>query len=295
VFLRYAFFLLLICSSYSYAGQSAPKHYVVEGWIDNSYVPTLLSLILEASKAPDEVIELKYNKLYDLQLSPSRRIAEFAKLKGNMVMWTVTTKDYEAFLQPIRVPIFKGLFGYRGLIIRKEDQVKFAGIKSQKKLASLVAGQGEQWPDTDVLRANNFSVVTGLQTDNLYKMLAAKRFDYFPRALVEIEEEQAMIDKYDLMIAPNLLLEYPNPMYFFVQKNNTELAKRLVRGWNIILNNGTFDQLFFSQPRIKKAMTYISPIPRYIAHLKVPELPKETPLKDFPYWLPMTGSHTLPP
>lgn len=295
MFLRCVCIFMLLCSSYSYASQVAVKHYVVEGWVDKDYITELLRLLLEASKAPDEVIELKYNKLYDLQLSPSRRVAEFSKIKGNVVFWTVTTKEYENFLRPIRVPIFKGMFGYRCLVIRKEDKEKFANVRSQKELAALVAGQGAQWPDTDVLRVNGFPVVTGLQTENLYKMLAAKRFDYFPRSVIEVDAEQEFLDRYNLMVAPDLLLEYPNPMYFFVQKNNTELAKRLEDGWKIIINNGTFDQLFYQHPRVKKAMTHMTPLPRYIAHLKTPELPDETPLKDPRYWLPASVNHTLPP
>lgn len=283
--LRHWLLVLLLCGL-SCSSQAEIKRYVVEGWIDdNDYVSKLLRLILEASKAPDEVIDLQYNKLYDLQLSHSRRVAEFAKLQGNLVMWTVTDKERESFLRPVRVPIFKGLFGYRVLVIRKEDQARFAAVKSTKELALLMAGQGDQWPDTDVLRGNGLPVVTGSQVDKLYKMLAAKRFDYFPRGLVEIEPEQAMIEQYSLMIAPGLLLEYPNPLYFFVNKSNTELAQRLERGWEIIIDNGSFDKLLFSEEKVKVALQHIKPAPRYIMHLKTPELPALTPLNNPRYWM----------
>lgn len=292
--LRYCLLVLLLCG-FSCSSQAEIKHYVVEGWIDdNDYVSKLLRLILEASKAPDEVIDLQYNKLYDLQLSHSRRVAEFAKLQGNLVMWTVTDKERESFLLPVRVPIFKGLFGYRALVIRKEDQAKFAAVKSAKDLALLMAGQGDQWPDTDVLRDNGLPVVTGSQVDKLYKMLAAKRFDYFPRGLVEIEPEQAMIKQYNLMIAPDLLLEYPNPLYFFVNKTNTELAQRLERGWEIIIDNGSFDQLLFSEEKVKIALQQVKPPPRYIMHLKTPGLPEQTPLNNPRYWLHLAVDKPLP-
>lgn len=292
--LRYWLLVLLLCG-FSCSGQAEMKRYVVEGWIDdNDYVSKLLRLILEASKAPDEVIDLQYNKLYDLQLSHSRRVAEFAKLQGNLVMWTVTDKDRESFLRPIRVPIFKGLFGYRVLIIRKQDRARFAAIKSEKDLALLMAGQGDQWPDTDVLRDNGLPVVTGSQVDKLYKMLAAKRFDYFPRGLVEIVPEMAMIEQYNLMIAPDLLLEYPNPLYFFVNKSNTDLAQRLERGWEIIIDNGSYDRLLFSEEKVKVALQQIQPPPRYIMHLKTPELPAQTPINNPRYWMRLPVGGPLP-
>jgi len=294
VLVRFSFLLLLVCSYHCSAAET--KHYVVEARIaDNHYITNLLRLILNASKAPDEVIDLKFNKLYDLQLSHSRRLAEFSKLQGNVVMWTVTNKDREAFLRPIRVPIFKGLFGYRCLVIRKADQAKFAAIKTQRDLAMLAAGQGEQWPDTGVLRANGFSVVTGTQTENLYKMLAAKRFDYFPRALVEINSELEFINTYNLMIEPNIMLEYPNPLYFFVQQTNTELAERMERGWKIILANGSFDELFFKQQKVKDALFKWLPHVRYIAHLKTPDLPEDTPLQELRQWFHLSSSYDLPP
>ena len=292
---RYCFCCLLLCAL-ACTSQAEPKHYVVEGWIDEKdYVPTLLKLILNASKAPDEIIDLKYNKFYDLQLSHSRRVAEFAKLKGNLVMWTITNKEREAFLRPIRVPIFKGMFGYRCLVIRKEDQARFAAIKTQQELMTMVAGQGDQWPDTDVLRVNGFAVDTGTQVENLYKMLAAKRFDYFPRSVIEVEEELPMLASYNLMIAPNVMLEYPNPMYFFVQQTNSELAKRIERGWEIIINNGAFDQLFFNEWKVKAALQRWKTPPQYVFHLRVPELPSKTPLRDSRYWLRIPAVNNLLP
>lgn len=291
--LRYWLFALLC--GFSCATQAESKHYLVEGWInDNDYVSKLLRLILEASKAPDEVIDLQVNKIYDLQLSHSRRVAEFAKLQGNLVMWTVTDKERESFLRPVRVPIFKGMFGYRALVIRREDSAKFAAIKSQKDLSALMAGQGDQWPDTQVLRNNGLPVVTGSQQDKLYKMLAAKRFDYFPRSLVELASEQAVIEQYELMVVPDLLLVYPNPLYFFVNKSNTELAQRLERGWEIIIDNGAYDRLLFSEERVKLALQYIKRPPRFILNLQTPELPELTPVNNPRYWMQAPVGEPLP-
>ncbi|HWV16148.1 MAG TPA: hypothetical protein VN030_12025 [Cellvibrio sp.] len=289
---RFFFFLLLLCSCSCFAEQ---KRYVVEARIaENHYISELLLLILEASKAPDEVIDLRYNRLYDLHLTQTRRIAEFSRQKANAVMWTVTSKEREDFLRAIRVPIYKGLFGYRCLVIRKEDQEKFAQIKTRAQLAKLMAGQGEQWPDTNVLRANDFPVMTGGLVKSLYQMLAAKRFDYFPRGLVEVEPELDLIKKYNLMIEPNLVLQYPNPLYFFVQKDNIELAGRLERGWKIILSNGSFDKLFYRQERVKKALNEVIVHPKYIARMHAPEFPEGSPMDSSQYFHSQFEVENLP-
>lgn len=50
-------------------------------------------------------------------------------------------------------------------------------------LACYKAGQGFDWVETSVLRANGLPVMTSANSETLYGMLAAGRFDYFPRPL----------------------------------------------------------------------------------------------------------------
>ncbi len=235
-----------------------------------NYYVSLLTMILEASKAPDEEIILH---IADHQFSQARWIAEVQRSSGNHVMWTITDREREALLRPIRVPIFKGLEGKRMLVIRKEDQAKFSAIASARDLRGLVAGQGAHWPDMDILKANGFGVMEGVNRDNLYKMLAARRFDYFPRGVTEIDSESSLIAEYGLIVEPSLVLSYPAAMYFFVSKNNTELAQRLEKGWDIILRNGEFDKFFYSHPRIKTALAKMKD-QKHIIEMENPYLPK---------------------
>lgn len=248
--------LLWGCALVASATQAAPRHYEVDVQTlinaqGGNYYVSLLTMILEASKAPGEEIVLH---IADHQFSQARWIAEVQRSPGNHVMWTVTDRERETLLRPIPVPIFKGLEGKRMLVIRKEDQAKFAAITTARELRGLVAGQGAHWPDVDILKANGFAVMEGVNRDNLYKMLAARRFDYFPRGVTEIDSERSLIAQYGLMVEPSLVLSYPAAMYFFVNKNNTELAQRLEKGWEIILRNGAFDKFFYNHPRIKTAL-----------------------------------------
>jgi hypothetical protein len=243
-------------------------HTLVSAQGGNYYV-ALLTMILEASKAPDEEIILH---IADHQFSQARWIAEVQRSPGNHVMWTITDREREELLRPIRVPLFKGLEGKRMLVIRKEDQLKFAAMTRPQDLRGVVAGQGAHWPDVDILKANGFGVMEGVNRDNLYKMLAAKRFDYFPRGVTEIDSERSLIAQYDLMVEPSLVLSYPAAMYFFVNKNNTELAQRLEKGWAIILRNGEFDKFFYNHPRIRTALAKMKD-QKHVIELKNPYIP----------------------
>lgn len=278
---------LLIVSFLSGWAQALERHYVVEVQAlapgkSTEYSPSLLTMILNASKAPDEVIDINFS---DHHFSQSRWIAEIQRQTNvNNVMWTTTNKERESIMCPIRVPVFKGLMGLRVLVIRKEDKEKFAKVTNINELAKLSAGQGENWPDTNLLKNNKLPVVTGFSSTILYQMLQAKRFDYFPRSILEFSYEMAALKSNDIEVEDSLLLSYPMPTYFFVNKNNTELAARITKGWNIILKNGEFDKFFYAQPQIISAIAELKKHKRNVIHLTNPSLPAETPLDHPEYW-----------
>jgi hypothetical protein len=248
---------------------------------DGDYFVKLLRLTLEASKAPDEKIELAFATEV---LTQARSIAEVQKGRQNSVFWTVTNKEREQNLYPIRVPLFKGLLGYRMLVIRTEDAAKFAQVKSLSDLAKFSAGQGAQWPDTNILLVNQLQVVRGVSRESLYKMLMGRRFDYFPRGITEVVAEGDLIPGRGLMIEPHLILHYPSAMYFFVNKQNRDLADRLERGLASLIGSGEFDRLFYSLPRVKWATEQLRGQKHVILELANPDLPEGTPLMDPRYW-----------
>jgi hypothetical protein len=275
--------IFLFCSSFAAAAELRP--YVVDvptSALDGEYFADLLALVLNASKAPDERIVIRFA---NEQQSQARWIASVAQGKGNSIIWTMTSMAREEALRPIRFPLMKGLMGYRVLVIRKEDQAKFANIKTPEDLSKLSAGQGMHWPDTDILRANRFYVVEAMTKENLYKMLAAKRFDFFPRGIIEIPLEQEFFRSHKLTIAPQLLLHYPTDVYFFVNKNNTELALRLEKGWSIILKNGEFEKYFLSFDQMKSSIEFLNKHNYQLIELNNPYISQEM-LNDLKgYWV----------
>ncbi|NQZ81735.1 MAG: hypothetical protein HRT52_12035 [Colwellia sp.] len=157
------------------------------------------------------------------------------------LMWRMTTADLEQRLQAIYVPLLKGLMGYRIFIIRPENQKYFTKDMTLENLKLVPLGQGYDWPDSEILKANNFKVTLG-HSNNLLKMLQKKRFDYFPRALHEPWIEIAHIK--NLVVEKNIALKYFAPIYFFVNKKNIRLTNRLRKGLTNLVNSGEFEQFF---------------------------------------------------
>ena len=84
---------------------------------------------------------------------------------------------------------------------------------------------------------------TDKSVDSIFKMLKLGRIDYFHRGLNEIWGELST-HKETLKIADNVMLFYPLPVYFFVTKSRPELAKKLEKGINLALEDGSFKTLF---------------------------------------------------
>lgn len=214
------------------------------------YFSKLLELALQKTQATDGDFELKHAT--DAYTS-KRLLAELIRGENaTNIIWTSTSKAREQQLLPIKISIVRGLNSYRVFLIRKADQEKFHGIHSLTDLRKLQAGQGAQWPDSEVMVSNDLPLVTAAQSDLLFDMLASKRFDYFPRGLYEVWSEQELNADKGLIIEDSLMLHYPAPIYFFVNKKDTLLADRIERGLRIAMEDGSFESLFFSIPSFKR-------------------------------------------
>lgn len=201
---------------------------------------------------------------------------------GIDVFWTFTTSEREKKLMPIRIPIDRGLFGWRLFLIKASNQILFNEINTAPQLAKLRAGQGHDWPDTDILQANHFLISGSTTYESLFEMLARNHIQYFPRALMEVELELNAHPNYDLAIEPRLALHYPTALYFFVNKKNTELAADIEKGLRKTIEDGSFKKLFdrhFSDTIRKSNLTK-----RTIITINNPLLPPKTPLSETRLW-----------
>jgi len=199
------------------------------------------------------------------------------------VMWTVTSNEREAELLPIRIPIDRGLIGWRLLLIRQKDAERFADIHNAAQLAPLYAGQGHDWPDLTVLTSNGFHVTASTTYDGLFYMLARKHIDYFPRSITEVTPELSAHAELKLAVESRLLIHYPAALYYFVNKENTGLAATIEEGLQIAIADGSMQELFDSH--YAESIKQHQLTEHTLIELQNPSLPSATPLNDPRYWL----------
>lgn len=174
-----------------------------------------------------------------------RAIQEASNPAGSIdVLWTMTTPEREAQLLPIRIPIDKGLLGWRVPLLRADRLNLLAGASSLAGLRRWTAGQGHDWPDTEILQGNGLNVVTSSQYDSLFRMLQAGRFDYFPRSVMEIWNDVANHPDKSLVVDSHIAIHYPAAAYFFVTPRRPQLAKDLEAGLERAIADGSFEALF---------------------------------------------------
>ncbi len=160
------------------------------------------------------------------------------------VHWMSTSESREENLLPIKIPLDKGLIGWRLMLIHASSSQRFDRIDTLSALQSLTAGVGHDWPDVAVLRNNGFRFSAASSTESLQQMLSFKRIDYFPRSVLEIWQELAISEHPNLVIEQNYALQYPAAIYFFVANDNRDLHDTIKTGLALAIKSGQFDALF---------------------------------------------------
>lgn len=248
------------------------------------YFTTLLLMALNASKADNEVIDIIFS---ERDYAQARWVNLAQNEKRNFVIWTMTDKEREQQLRPIRIPLCKGLFGYRVLLIRANDQERFNQVRDLNGLSELLAGQGTHWPDTPIMQRNGLRVTTAETTESLFRMINAKRFDYFPRGISEAWFELAQRKEKNLVVEKNIMLYYPTALYFFVNKNNEALAVRIETGLEKLIDSGEFDEFFYRHPRVNFGLENLTS--RRVIKLDNPFLPSGVPVNNPRYWIDLNA------
>jgi hypothetical protein len=189
-----------------------------------------------------------------------------------------SSAEREARLLPVRIPIHRGALGWRIGLVRKGDQELLARVTTLKDLQGVRLAQGQGWPDTKILQANGITVITAPRDEGLFKMLEGKRFDYFPRSVMEIWDEQAN-NADTLVVEPHLALHYYYDSYFMVNRKNTRLAQDIHDGLERAIVDGSFDKLFqqYFGERIRKARLETRTVIELDNPLLTPETPSNRP------------------
>jgi len=202
------------------------------------YALDLLKLAL-SKVGPDYRVELA-----EFPMNQERQILELEGARSIDVAPVPTSAEREARLLAVYIPINRGVLGWRLGLIRKGDAARIADVASLEDLKRVRLAQGLHWPDTEILRANGIPVITGPSYEGLFKMIIGSRFDYFPRSVMEIWNEQAS-NAEALEVEPRIALHYPNyASYYMLNRGNTRLAEIIRQGLEKALADGSADLLF---------------------------------------------------
>jgi hypothetical protein len=243
-----------------------------------SYPIELLKLALSKSDhsfvaRPSEFAMSQYRTLKQLELGV-----------GIDVVWTMTNLEREQQLRPIRIPIDRGLIGWRLLAIKQQEFSVFQNLLDENELRNMLTVQGTDWPDFTILQSNGFKVVPSNYFEGMYRMLQMGRIRFFARSLTEITPELISLKdtKTPIVVAPRWVLHYPAALYFFVRKGDDELAQAIEKGLEVAIADGSMKQLFLQhfQTALDSAKIY----DRQVVSLTNITLPHTTPIKRMELW-----------
>jgi hypothetical protein len=214
--------------------------------ISHDYHKQLLILALSKAAKGKDIPAIKTT----IQMSQGRAMNELVKGERLDVYWFGANQTINENLIPIKVPTSRGLIGYRNFTIRKDSVDAFDKVKTIDDLRKFVACQGIHWPDTKILNESKLKVTTTTIYENLFKMLNAKRCDYFPRSYHDANTElQLRKHLYpDLMSYKKIILHYPFAIYFFTHKSNERLTHWLEEGMNQLAEDGEIEHLMKKHP-----------------------------------------------
>ncbi|MES0881150.1 hypothetical protein [Roseibium sp. SCP14] len=243
------------------------------------YVEILLEKILGKAGSQAKVAQAQ------TRYSRDRLLQELIKGENIHVIAEAPKPGWEEQLLPIRIPIRKGLQGYRLFLINRQDQAALANVNSLEELQDFATGSGAQWSTRSVMEQAGFQVVTSEDYEALFKMLKLRRFVTFGRGINEVFKEQESFagGNGDLIVEKTLCLFIPLPTYFFVSPAHPELAKLIELGLKQMIADGSFDQHFLTFHHADLSRANLSK--RKIFSISNPNLSGQTPIGEPSYWL----------
>lgn len=252
---------------------------------DNGTDPNAKYAIKMVQLANDH-LDNKYKIEINTENFSQSRTNEEVKNNGRLnVFWSGSEATLEEKFQPVRIPLFKGLLGYRFFIIHKKNQYKFDQIKTIEDLKKLKFAQGTTWADTKILLANGFNIIKVHKYPNIFYMVDGERVDGFPRGVHEPFGELALRPELpDLAVENQLMLAYRMPFYLLTSHENKSIAEDLKTGLERAIADGSFDKTFINDPRIKDVIEKANMKNRKVFYIDNPLLSRETPLQRAELW-----------
>ncbi|WP_332851972.1 substrate-binding periplasmic protein [Duganella sp. S19_KUP01_CR8] len=233
---------------------------------------------------------------YRVELSPTRMqqnraLVELQSGSGRIdIIGTMTSAEREAALLPVRIPMTRGLIGWRIGLVRADHKDLLRDVRTVEDLKRFSTAQGHDWPDLEILRHSGLKVHPVAVYSGLFGMLNAGRIDWAPRSANEIWAEAARHP--ELAIDSHIVLRYPTADYFFVNRNNPALAEAVRMGLEAALADGSFEQLFYLH--YGRLLRNARLDQRLVIQLPNPLLSPQTPLARKELWFSLDDLKRYP-
>lgn len=162
-----------------------------------------------------------------------------------------STLEKQGLIRALRVPLERGLLGYRICLVRDEDAALLGNVRSAEDLKKIRIGQGIGWGDLAVYRNAGIDVVEAPfnSVSDPVKALASGHFDALP---LGVNEYQLFLQAYNkeasgITADRHIVISYPWFRYVWVStaaKDSKLLFEALDKGFRIIAANGEFVAIY---------------------------------------------------
>jgi len=220
-------------------------------------------------------------------MNESRQLLDMQAARGSInALALAGSAALDKVLISVKVPVDKGLLGYRLFLIRAADQPAYAHVRTLDDLRRFRMGTQADWVDAAIYREAGFKLVTGSNYAALFNMLMAGRFDAFGRGVGEIEDELANFNPGHpgMAIEQSLLLHYPMAVYFWFRRDaeGMRYATRVREGMSAIATSGTLERLFKQEFQAVIQRLHLNA--RRVLRIGNPTQPLDQPLDKKDWW-----------
>jgi len=251
--------------------------------ISHQYYVGLLRLALQKAANGREIPKLSATSIIEQRNSISALTTD----KQLEVFWVGTDNTKEQALRPIRIPLERGMMGFRKFTLVRTSKGKFEQVRTLKDLQKFKACLGRDWPDVKILQNAGLPVVLFDQYEDLFKQVNAGACDYFPRGLHEGKAELSLRAALypNLVRYQDIMLHYPFAVYFFTSKENEALAKWIEDGLEQLISSGELNTYMQQHPLTRHVFPLLEYQPKVWIHLANPLMDTTTDVSNRRYWL----------
>lgn len=223
----------------------------------NPLIAYRTALIRLAMQASGRKYTLSHCETSNATTSDLRYIALIKSGQACNVFVTSAGSRLTEGLTLIPFPIYLGGGGYRVLLANPSGLRNARSITHIEQLKKYPIGTGLDWVDTDILETNGFALIKGSYL-NLFDMLKVGRFDYLNRSIFEAPSELSHYDTdHQLGLVPDLLLVYPEDLFFYTTPGRNDIRDSLLEGLQKIYRNGALAALIDTHPSTRSARPYL--------------------------------------